>query len=210
MDDLLANTCSVYTRRMKRILLTGMSGTGKSTVVRELAARGYKAIDTDSDEWCEWVHVPFGSEQVGKPAGPDWIWREDRMQRLLATEDTDLLFVSGCKSNQGEFYWQFDHIILLSVPVQVMLERLAKRTNNPYGKHPDELAQILGYHKTVEPRLRASATLEVDTRVPVDQVVATILAHVQPHANGATKKSCPATPDRSRGNNRSRTTSSML
>jgi predicted ATPase len=32
---------------MKRVLLTGMSGTGKSTVIKELAARGYKAVDTD-------------------------------------------------------------------------------------------------------------------------------------------------------------------
>ena len=40
---------------MKRVLLTGMSGTGKSSVIRELAALGYKAIDTD-DGWCE--HLP--------------------------------------------------------------------------------------------------------------------------------------------------------
>src|SRR5215470_14919911 len=37
---------------MKRVLLTGMSGTGKSSVIRALADLGYKAIDTD-DGWCE-------------------------------------------------------------------------------------------------------------------------------------------------------------
>lgn len=42
---------------MKRILLTGMSGTGKSTVISELAARGYKAVDADSDEFSQWVEV---------------------------------------------------------------------------------------------------------------------------------------------------------
>ena len=47
---------------MKRVLLTGMSGTGKSSVIRELAARGFKAIDTDSDEWSAFViaHVRPG------------------------------------------------------------------------------------------------------------------------------------------------------
>ena len=40
---------------MKRVLLTGMSGIGKSTVIAALAARGYKAIDADADEWSHWV-----------------------------------------------------------------------------------------------------------------------------------------------------------
>ena len=62
-----------------------MSGTGKSTLIRELAARGYKAIDTDSDEWSEWAYVTGDSGRSGAPAEPDWVWREDRIQRLLAT-----------------------------------------------------------------------------------------------------------------------------
>jgi hypothetical protein len=61
-----------------------------------------------------------------------------------------------------------------------MVDRLATRTNNPYGKHPDELAEILGYVETVEPLLRGGATLEIDTSVPIDQVVRTVLDAVLP------------------------------
>ena len=162
---------------MKRVLITGMSGTGKSTLIYELAARGYKAIDTDTDAWSEWVTVD--SDQPGSDAESDWIWREDRIERLLATEDADVLFVCGCKSNQGKFYGQFDHIILLSAPTDVLMERLATRTTNPYGKDPEELAQVLQYIQTVEPLLRRGATLEVDTNVPLEQVVAAVLDHAQ-------------------------------
>ncbi len=147
-----------------------MSGTGKSTVIAELTARGYKAVDTDYGGWHEWVDV----------AGErDWVWREDRIRQLLSTEDADVLFVSGCKSNQGKFRAQFHHVVLLSAPTPLLLERLATRTTNPYGKRPEELAQILGYVETVEPLLRRSATLEVDTSVPLEQVVETILSHVR-------------------------------
>jgi len=161
---------------VKRVLLTGMSGTGKSTVLGKLGALGYKTVDTDYGDWHEWVIVD---------GEPDWVWREDRIRRLLSTEDAELLFVSGTVSNQGKFYPQFDHVILLSAPAPVIIERLAARTNNPYGKRPDELAQILGHLQTVEPLLRRRASLEVDTRVPVDQVVEAILDHVRPRGNHA-------------------------
>jgi energy-coupling factor transporter ATP-binding protein EcfA2 len=93
-----------------RVLLTGMSGTGKSTLISALAALGYKAIDADADEWSEWVRVDGEADPFGSTANPDsiwrnqdWVWREDRIQRLLSTEDADVLFVSGTAPNQGMF-----------------------------------------------------------------------------------------------------------
>ena len=56
-----------------------------------------------------------------------------------------------------------------------MIERLRSRTNNPYGKHPDELARVLALKETVEPMLRRVADLEIDTSIPLDQVVKRIL-----------------------------------
>lgn len=73
------------------------------------------------------------------------------------------------------FYPQFDAIVLLSAPASVLIERLATRTNNPYGKHPDELAEVLRYLETVEPLLRRRATHEIDTSAPFEEVLATVL-----------------------------------
>jgi shikimate kinase len=163
---------------MKRVLVTGMSGTGKSTVINELAARGYKAVDTDDHGLSEWVAVPL-EEPTGLGPGQDWVWREDRIQELLSADDVEVLFLSGCSPNQGTFYPQFDHIVLLTAPPAVLVER-ATRTTNPYGKHLDEVARVLALQQTVEPLLRAGAGLEVDTSAPLDQVVATVLGLVQP------------------------------
>ena len=164
---------------MKRVLLTGRSGTGKSTVINELAARGYKAVDTDDHWLSEWVAVPL-DEPTGPGPGQDWVWREDRIQQLLSTDDAEVLFLSGCSPNQGRFYPQFDHIVLLTAPAAVLVARLANRTTNPYGKHPAEVARVLALQQTVEPLLRAGAGLEVDTNAPLDQVLATVLRLVQP------------------------------
>jgi hypothetical protein len=49
---------------------------------------------------------------------------------------------------------------------------------HPYGKDPAELAETLNYLQTVEPLLRASATLEVITTVPVARVADIVLNRV--------------------------------
>jgi shikimate kinase len=159
---------------MKRVLLTGMSGTGKSTLIAALAGRGYKAVDTDEDGLSEVVSVPT-AELTGLDPGQDWVWREDRIQTLLATEDADVIFLGGCSPNQGTFYPQFDHVILLTASAPVIVERLITRTNNPYGKRPEEIARVLRLQQTIEPLLRAGAGYEIDTSAPLCQVVAEIL-----------------------------------
>jgi dephospho-CoA kinase len=162
---------------MKRFLLTGMSGTGKSTVIRELAARGYKAVDADGDEFSQWVEVEGSSDSEIAPVGGnrDWVWREDRMQDLLSTEDTDVLFVSGCAENMPKFFPQFDLIVLLSAPSSVIVERLRTRTTNQYGKRPEEVARVLSLVESIEPQLRRAAGYEIDTSVPLEEVVRTLL-----------------------------------
>lgn len=162
---------------MKKILLTGMSGTGKSTVINALAAQGYKAIDADYDEFSEWVIVTDDSGTPGEPVEQerDWVWREERIRALLTNEDADILFVSGCSPNMGKFMTEFDHIILLSAPNEIIIERLTTRQNNPYGKNTDELARVLGLVETVEPLLRRAAGHEIDTNVSIDDVVSQVL-----------------------------------
>jgi dephospho-CoA kinase len=152
---------------VKRVLLTGMSGTGKSSVVHELHARGYKAVDTD-DGWSE--PQPDGRQ----------MWREDAIQALLATEDAEVLFLAGCEENQAKFHPQFDQIILLSAPTETLVQRLATRTTNSYGKNPEELRRFLNDLETVEPLLRRVASHEVRTTMPLHEVVSTILRLVVP------------------------------
>ncbi len=167
---------------MKRMLLTGMSGTGKSAVIAELAARGYKAVDADNDAFSEWAEVADDVGARGSPVAPnrDWVWREDRIQALLSTEDAEVLFLSGCANNMGQFLPQFDHVVLLSAPAAVITQRLKMRTTNAYGEEPDEVARVLNLIETVEPLLRNVAGLEVDTRASLEEVVKTVLQLASP------------------------------
>jgi shikimate kinase len=157
---------------MRRVLITGMSGSGKSSVIEALSNLGFKAIDTDWNPDWEMRPVPGGPDADG----PGWVWREDRISQLLATEDADVLFVSACVPNQARFYARFDHIVLLTASPELTLERLMSRTNNPYGKSIEDVDEVLRFKSTVEPMLRNGATAEIDTSAPIDEVVAKILS----------------------------------
>ena len=162
---------------MKRILLTGMSGTGKSTVISQLKVLGFKAVDLDTGEFSHWIDVEPDCSRYELPAqGRDWVWRVDRVERLLAEEDTDVLFVSWCAENMTALLPRFDHVILLSAPAQVIAQRLRTRSNNRFGKRPEELTQVMALMQSVEPLLRKVADTEIDTTVELRQIVTTVLA----------------------------------
>jgi hypothetical protein len=71
-------------------------------------------------------------------AGAGHVWREERIDGLLARSRDVTLYVSGTVSNQGSFYPRFDAVVLLSAPAEVLLTR-------------EDRAMILGHLAEIEP-----------------------------------------------------------
>ena len=145
---------------MKRILVTGMSGTGKSSALERLGRLGFRTVDTDEDYWTEWSQAAGG-----------YVWREERIAELLAGDEGASLYVSGTVSNQGRFYDRFDEVVLLSAPANVLLSRIEARTTNPYGKTAAQRQLMLRELAEVEPLLRRTCTHEIDARQALRDVV---------------------------------------
>jgi len=139
-----------------RVLLTGVSGTGKSSLVEELRRRSYLAFDADDDGFTH--PLPDGT----------WAWRLNLVSALFDDHDQRLLFFSGCSDEQTQF--EFDFKVLLNAPLQVILDRLRTRTTNTFGKSQIELDRVLADMEWVLPILRRSADLVVDTTMPVGEV----------------------------------------
>ena len=160
--------------------MTGMSGTGKSTVLSRLAQRGYRVVDTDHGGWIDDVPRP----DVAGGVEPQW--REDRIDALLAEHERsrEPLFVAGTVWNQGTFYPRFDEVVLLTAPVAVLLDRVANRDTNPFGKTAEERDRIVADTIEIEPLLRSSATTEIDTRRPLAEVVGELAALAGPPPSG--------------------------
>ena len=74
------------------VLITGMSGAGKSSLVLELRKRGYVAYDADNDGFSE-------PRQNGR-----WGWRAEQVAELLARSQGQLLFFAGCSEERASFH----------------------------------------------------------------------------------------------------------
>lgn len=138
---------------MTRVLVTGMSGTGKTTLLDGLARRGHRTVDTDYDGW----------------TGADGLWDEPRITTLL--NGTGDLVVSGTPENLSRFTRRFDHVVLLSAPLETLISRVTSRATNPYGSRPQDLVDIARHQRDVEPRLRRIATVELDGRSAPEALV---------------------------------------
>ncbi|MGH3757871.1 hypothetical protein [Actinophytocola sp.] len=92
------------------------------------------------------------------------------------------LVVAGTVRNQGTFYPGSTRSSLLSAPLEVMLERIDDRDTNPFGKTAEERDRIVVDTTQVEPLLRSSATVEIDTRTPLTDMVAQLATLAGPPA----------------------------
>jgi shikimate kinase len=157
-----------------RVLITGMSGTGKTAVIHELHARGFAAIDLDTPEWSHWVDAA-PTDGLTPAEGKDWVWQEDHVRALLSVPHDGVLFISGCAENMHRLYPLIDRIILLSAPIDTIMARLEKRSADGYGHTPEERARIAALITTIEPLLREAAHHEINTSEPVANAVDRIL-----------------------------------
>jgi hypothetical protein len=169
------------------VWVTGNSGTGKSTVCGMLRAHGYVAFDADEDGFSRWIDRAKG-EVVVDPPDPvpqgwldryGWAIDRERVETLAEESRSRLAFLCGSAENETDVRDLFDAMVCLVTDEDTLRYRLATRTTNTFGQHPEELAATLEWN----PRMRAiyesyEATI-IDTSVPVSVVLDSVLDAVQ-------------------------------
>lgn len=142
-----------------RVLVTGMSGTGKSTVLSALQERGWHAVDADADGLVD--EHPDRTEL-----------RLPELEAILGQASGRAMVVAATGEGQGRLYPLVDHVVLLTAPWEELTRRIATRTRNRFGQDPGELERIRADREAYEPLLREGADLVIDTAAaPLEHVV---------------------------------------
>lgn len=168
-----------------KYLITGVAGTGKSTLAKELRRRGYAAYDTE-EGFSYYVNKETG-DRTSYPAEPsqEWYGKHHRvfdekiLENLFKKHANEVLFICSITANQSKYYSRFDNLFLLTAPDNVITHRLGTRTNNYFGRHPLDLQRVIGRHQQFDDELKADGAIVIDSTQPIEDVAQEILSHIK-------------------------------
>jgi gluconate kinase len=159
---------------MSNYLISGLSGTGKSAVCKELQRRGYTAIE--ADEAFGFYADPKTGEPTTEKHQLNWIWDKKKVDATLSNSESDV-FVCGGSMNEGEFKYYFSKLFTLFVDSDTLRHRLLNRTNNNFGKKPEDLARQLEWNEGVVEYAKRRGRIPINSAGPLESVVDEILSH---------------------------------
>jgi hypothetical protein len=164
-----ADTASVGERNY---LVEGVSGTGKTSVCRELNRRGYHAINGDRD--LAYQVDPETGEVIDSAMHEHHIWDVSRVQALVAEQHEPVTFFCGGSRNFLRFIDLFDEVFVLDVDLDTLHRRLDQRPRDEWGSKPSERDLIVRLHRTKEDIPRTGVV--IDATPPLAVVVDEILS----------------------------------
>jgi hypothetical protein len=171
---------------MRNYLIEGGSGTGKTSVCKELQRRGYHAINGDR-ELAYQGDPETGKLTAGLVHDPSavfthehHIWNVEKVENMVANQDRSVTFFCGHSRNVSKFIDLFDGVFILDTDLDTVNQRISERVAldpTDWGATPSERELIARLHRTKEGIPGKGVT--IDATRPLHQVVDEILARCQ-------------------------------
>ena len=129
-----------------KILITGVSGTGKSTICNELNKINYISYDIENENLGLCHMIRKDTKKISKDYDEhnlesikqhDWVCDIDKLNKLMSKNPKGIIFYCGTTSNLDDIIPMFDKIFLLKVDNEVLRKRLSKRTSNEFARTAD-------------------------------------------------------------------------
>ena len=160
---------------VRNYLVEGVSGTGKTSVCRELKRRGYQAINGDRELAYQ------GDPETGEPTDSadheHHIWDVGRVRALVADHQEPVTFFCGGSRNFSKFIDLFDEVFVLDIDLATLHERLDQRPPDEWGSRPSERDLIVRLHQSREDI--PTTGVQIDATPPLTAVVDEILRRAE-------------------------------
>lgn len=176
---------------MALYFITGISGSGKSTVLSKLREHGYEAYDVDEvgPAVAKWHHNTTGfvhpkSSVKAADRTPEFLanhsWRvpRDEVTALRDSAQPKTVFLGGSIANEAELLDLFTDVFALAIDDETLQQRIAARTNNDWGKQAHELAATLKTNRKLHEQYQWHNYQIIDASKPIDAVVDEIVSNI--------------------------------
>lgn len=158
----------------RNFLVEGLSGTGKTSVCRELKQRGYQAINGDRE--LAYQGDPETGEATETTQHENHIWDVRRVRDLVSDRQPPVTFFCGGSRNFSKFIALFDEVFVLDIDLETLHRRLDQRPDDEWGSKLSERELIVRLHRTKEDI--PDNGVVIDATRPLADVVGEILRHV--------------------------------
>jgi len=167
-----------------KILITGICGTGKSTISKALKDRGILSVDfSDVRGMCYWKDLKT-EERVSYSPIESLGWFKNKSYFCDLTKLKEVLnqhesvVITGVASGSTmEYLPLFDKVILLQCSPEVFTHRMRTRTAL-YGKTKAEQEDAIKWQKEFDPLLLSHGAIPVNTEGEISDVVDKIVAQI--------------------------------
>lgn len=167
----------------KSILITGISGTGKSSLSKKLNEMGYKAYDLDDypglftmlDKRTGKPVVDHDNADLEKVDAMDWVCDTEKLTSIIANESSPITFYCGNASDMDKILPFFDSVILLKIDPDIMRHRLTTRTENDFGRTPEIQDWIMKWKHLFENEMEEKGAIVIDAHQSLDDVAKEII-----------------------------------
>ena len=175
---------------MALFFITGIAGTGKSTILEELTSRGFEAYGVDEHGFAFWHNINSGyvhpkSSVKTHHRTPEFLkahsWKISRqmVKDLAEKSKGKIVFLCGVAMNDDEIWDLFSGVFALTIDQDTLKHRLATRTTNDYGKAKHELELTLDQHSVSSELYKKYNYTILDATKPIQQLVDLIVQQVK-------------------------------